>query len=199
MSTTRGEVSARERILEAASELFYSRGINATGVDAVIERAGTAKASLYNNFDGKDDLVVAYLEATRERWYRAVSEVDRPDASSAERLDAVFAVLEGHAASKDFHGCPFVAALSELPESNAVRAAVARYRTTFLARIADILGTTSDDPLVVEIALLYDGAMASAKFTHDLVGVRAARALARELVARRASSPRAQGVRRTSH
>ncbi|HUX04613.1 MAG TPA: TetR/AcrR family transcriptional regulator [Acidimicrobiales bacterium] len=189
MSTPVGAVpSARERILGAASELFYARGINATGVDAVIERAGTAKASLYNNFDGKDDLVVAYLEAARERWYREVSELDRPDASRVERLDVVFAALERHVASKDFHGCPFIAALSEFPESDEVRAAVARYRATLLDRFGEILGLSSGDTLVVEMGLLYDGALTSAKITRGLDGVRVARALAGKLAAHHESA-----------
>src|SRR5262245_38929851 len=61
--------SARKRILAAANELFYEEGIHSVGIDRVIERAGVAKASLYNTFGSKDELVRAYLEgrqASRE-------------------------------------------------------------------------------------------------------------------------------------
>jgi AcrR family transcriptional regulator len=58
---------ARERLLRAAADLFYSSGINSTGVDAVVRRAGVAKASLYNNFSGTEGLVAAYLDRAREQ------------------------------------------------------------------------------------------------------------------------------------
>ena len=54
--------TARERLLAAASELFYDEGVHTVGIDRVIERAGVAKASLYNTFGSKDELVRAYLE-----------------------------------------------------------------------------------------------------------------------------------------
>ena len=59
--------SARERLLEAANELFYDEGVHTVGIDRVIERAGVAKASLYNTFGSKDELVRAYLEGRHAR------------------------------------------------------------------------------------------------------------------------------------
>src|SRR6202043_101484 len=59
--------SARERLLEAANELFYDEGVHTVGIDRVIERAGVAKASLYNTFGSKDELVRAYLETRHAR------------------------------------------------------------------------------------------------------------------------------------
>src|SRR5437588_12635756 len=66
--------SARERLLDAANELFYEEGVHTVGVDRVVERAGVAKATLYTLFGNKDGLVRAYLtardEAIRERITR---------------------------------------------------------------------------------------------------------------------------------
>jgi len=59
--------SARERLLQAASELFYEEGVNTVGIDRVIERAGVAKASLYNTFGSKDELIHAYLKSRQDR------------------------------------------------------------------------------------------------------------------------------------
>ena len=59
--------SARERLLAAASELFYAEGVHTVGIDRVIERAGVAKASLYNTFGSKEELVRAYLESRHAR------------------------------------------------------------------------------------------------------------------------------------
>ena len=60
-------LSARERLLDAANELFYAEGVHTVGIDRVIERAGVAKASLYNTFGSKDELVRAYLEGRHAR------------------------------------------------------------------------------------------------------------------------------------
>src|SRR4051812_3988985 len=60
--------SARERIPETASELFFRHGIRAVGIDTIIARSGVAKMSLYRHFASKDDLVVAFLE-WRNRTY----------------------------------------------------------------------------------------------------------------------------------
>ena len=54
--------TAQQLLLRAAGELFYREGIRAVGVDAVVERAGVNKMSLYRQFSSKDELVVAYLE-----------------------------------------------------------------------------------------------------------------------------------------
>src|SRR5260370_27558361 len=51
-----------ERLLAAANELFYNEGVHTVGIDRIIEQAGVAKASLYNTFGSKDELVRAYLE-----------------------------------------------------------------------------------------------------------------------------------------
>ena len=87
---TEHRASARERLLAAANELFYAEGVQTVGIDRIIEHAGVAKASLYNTFGSKDELVRAYLEARHasvtQRIARAVDRYDTP----RERLLAVF-------------------------------------------------------------------------------------------------------------
>ena len=93
------KLSPRERLLQAASELFYAEGIQSVGIDRVIERAGVAKASLYNTFGSKEQLVGAYLDARHAqvlgRLRAAADAVEGP----VERILAVeqisAAVLEG--------------------------------------------------------------------------------------------------------
>src|SRR5258708_12693418 len=85
--------SARERLLDAADELFYHGGVQTVGIDRIIERAGVAKASLYNTFGSKEELVRAYLKArhtaTRERMAR---ELQARYSTPRERLVRVFQV-----------------------------------------------------------------------------------------------------------
>ena len=67
--------SARERLLAASGELFYRDGVHSTGIDAVIEKAGVAKGSLYYIFGGKDELITAYLRGRHESWRKQGEEL----------------------------------------------------------------------------------------------------------------------------
>ena len=70
----KGEVSARERILATASELFYREGIRAIGIDTVVERSGVSKTSLYRLFDSKDALIAAEKDQLFWTWWDGVGE-----------------------------------------------------------------------------------------------------------------------------
>jgi AcrR family transcriptional regulator len=84
---------ARERLLDAAEELFYAHGIAATGVDAVLRRAGASPATLYAHFAGKDGLVAAYLERRHERWRSTWDAVLARTEDPDDRLLSVFDAL----------------------------------------------------------------------------------------------------------
>ena len=96
---------ARDRLLQAAAELFYADGMAATGIDAIIARAGVAKMSLYNNFESKDALTAAYLDARHEEWlalYRArLAQASGPTAA----VLAVFDAYLDHAEAFVAAGC----------------------------------------------------------------------------------------------
>jgi AcrR family transcriptional regulator len=79
---TAKRASAREGLLAAADVLFYRDGVHSTGIDAVIEKAGAAKGSLYYIFGGKDELVAAYLRGRHEAFRQRVEE--RGDAFNIE-------------------------------------------------------------------------------------------------------------------
>src|SRR5919197_1531510 len=132
--------SARERLLAAANELFYREGVHTVGIDRVIEHAGVAKASLYNAFGSKEELVRAYLEmraeARRERIMRRVESRDTP----RERILAIYDLIGEGAADPKFRGCPFVNASAEGPPGEKVARVCADQRAwtrqlfTMLAR-----------------------------------------------------------------
>src|SRR5262245_62857425 len=99
----------RDRILAAADELFYARGIHAVGVDEIVARSGTAKTTLYAHFPSKDDLVASYLQRRSDEWRQHLEvELAHRGGSAVERIDAVFAVLGQGCASEGFRGCPFI-------------------------------------------------------------------------------------------
>src|SRR6195952_5374328 len=115
MSTTTdskpdGRRSARDRLLDAANELFYAEGVQTVGIDRIIEHAGVAKASLYNTFGSKEELVKAYLESrhagTTARLHAAVEQEPDPRA----RLLAVFDAQAEFFSQPGFRGCAFTSA-----------------------------------------------------------------------------------------
>lgn len=140
---------ARSRILEAASELFARRGIRAVGIDAIIERSGVARMTLYRHFRSKDELVLAFLEQRDQRWTRnwLQAEVERRATAPTDRLLAVFDVFDEWFRRRDFEGCSFISVMleSERPSDGAYRASVAylaaiRHFVEGLAREAGIAG-----------------------------------------------------------
>jgi AcrR family transcriptional regulator len=107
--------SPRERILDAASQLFYAQGVSATGIDEIIAKAGVAKATLYYHFKGKSEIVSAYLHLRDETWVQMFE--DSLTAVRASNLPAVADALARWFRQKDFNGCAFINIMAEKPES----------------------------------------------------------------------------------
>src|SRR6478672_13064301 len=107
MPATTTKTSARERLLDAADELFYAEGVHVVGIDRVIARAGVAKASLYNAFGSKEALVRAYLQRRYERRVDAITQALAGCETARERILAIFDYLDGLIGEPDFRGCAF--------------------------------------------------------------------------------------------
>jgi AcrR family transcriptional regulator len=109
--------SARERILNAAYDLFSRRGIHAVGIDEVIDRAGVAKATLYRHFATKNDLVLAVLQRREEIWTHGLIEAQSEQRGNTpeEQLLAIFDVMHEWFQLRDgYEGCSFINVLLEL-------------------------------------------------------------------------------------
>ncbi|MFK3980670.1 TetR/AcrR family transcriptional regulator [Micromonospora sp. NPDC050397] len=177
--------SARDRLLAAADELFYAEGVHSVGIDRVIEHAGVAKATLYNAFGSKDELVRAYLlrrhAARQERVARKLDGLTSP----RERLLAVFDALADAFAKPNFRGCAFVNASAELaPGSRAAEVcdnARGWVRSLFRG-LALEAGAADPDLLARQLVLLYDGASVAAQLDHDTSSAMAARDVAAALL-----------------
>ncbi|MFD0711579.1 TetR/AcrR family transcriptional regulator [Paenibacillus sp. GCM10027626] len=111
--------SARERILQAASDLFYKEGVRAVGIDRVIDESGVAKASFYRNFASKDDLIVNYLEYRGDLTLERLEEAERlhPDSPKMQLFAMVDGLVE-RINQSDYRGCPFMNTVVEFPDSN---------------------------------------------------------------------------------
>jgi AcrR family transcriptional regulator len=109
--------SAKERILETASDLFYREGIRAVGIDRIIAESDVAKASFYRNFPSKDDLIIAYMEYRHSRRLAVFEEARRlfPH-DGVKQLYYLVEELIDRLKGSDFRGCPFMNTLVEFPE-----------------------------------------------------------------------------------
>lgn len=178
--------SARERLLAAAGELFYEEGVHSVGIDRVIDRAGVAKASLYNAFGSKDELVRAYLAArhaaTRERISRELAaRFDTP----RQRLVGIFEVQGESFCKPGFRGCAFVAASAEARPGSTIEQASGEYRGWFRALFLDLArqaGARDPELLAQQLVLLYDGAGIAAWLDRDASAAAGASAAAAMLV-----------------
>jgi AcrR family transcriptional regulator len=178
--------SARERLLAAANELFYNEGVHTVGIDRIIEHAGVAKASLYNTFGSKDELVRAYLQtrhdSVTQRTMRAVERYDTP----RERLLAVFDGQGELFAQPDYRGCAFARASAESRPGDQAELAAQAYRRwvrALLTELAAQAGVPEPGALARQLHLVYDGSGQSARMDHDPVGAAtAARAAAAALL-----------------
>lgn len=145
--------SARHRVLDTATRLFYESGIHAVGIDRIIAEAGVAKATFYKHFPSKDALVVAYLEEQDRLGRAAVAAL--PGRPPREMIAAIVGRIGAAATAGGFRGCPFLNAASEYPDSaSPVRQAVAARRVWYHDTLRDLLADDGDPRPAVTAALL---------------------------------------------
>lgn len=154
---------ARRRLLDAADQLFYTHGINATGVDRVIEAADVARMTFYRHFRGKDDLVAAYLEGRDLRWRATLEDaINEAEDGPRAQLLAIFDALATWHRDPRFRGCSFANAASELSDpGHPARAVVTTHKHYLRQRMTELAhATTHPDPdlLVDQLTLLFEGA-----------------------------------------
>jgi AcrR family transcriptional regulator len=117
----------RERLVDAAYDLFSREGVNQVGVDKILAKSGCAKASLYSNFKTKVDLAIAFLDRREVVWTRGwlESEIKSRATNPEARLLAIFDVFDGWFRTKQFEGCSFINVLLESKVDSPVRRAAA--------------------------------------------------------------------------
>jgi AcrR family transcriptional regulator len=159
---------ARERLITAAYELFSRRGVQAVGVDAIIERSGVARQTMYRHFDSKQDLVLAFLERRNELWTRdwLQAEVRRRSSDPRERLLSVFDAADEWFRSPDYEGCSFINVMLEHPDPahpvhRAAAASLAGIRS-FLEGLAREAGIPDARSLARQWHILMEGSIVAA-------------------------------------
>lgn len=186
-------LTARDKLLKAAGELFYNNGITATGVDAVITRAGVAKMSLYNNFKSKADLIAAYVDDRHQEWLTLYAKRSANITNGWEGILAVFDAYKDHAQFdylNGFRGCGLLNAAAEMPADSEERQAVSQHKR----EVRDIVKThLAELPLADEqpdtistltehICFLLEGSVSLAGLTKDVEAISRARLMADKLI-----------------
>lgn len=176
---------ARDRLLEAASKLFYEHGVHTVGIDTIIERAGVAKATLYSVFGSKEGLVRAYLEGRHaSRRANLLAEMELHDDPRGKLL-ALFDVLVTTVNQPEFRGCAFANACAESASDSAAAEVTRKVRAWLLAVMAEqaeALGVADPAGLARQLTLLYDGALVQSRLERGPAAANAAKTAANVLI-----------------
>ena len=164
--------SARGRLLSAATHLFCKNGINATGIDAIINEAGTAKTTLYKLFGSKNNLVHVVLETEGKQWREwFIDAIESGGGSAQEKLARIFPALKDWFRQERFYGCPFINAVGEHDkDQKQFRSIAMKHKKVVLAHIEKLateMGAVEPEVLAHQLALLIDGAIVAAMVSHN--------------------------------
>ncbi|HEY5196284.1 MAG TPA: TetR/AcrR family transcriptional regulator [Solirubrobacteraceae bacterium] len=176
----------RDRLLDAADQLFYEEGICTVGVDRILSQAGVARASLYTTYGSKERLICAYLQGRSDAWQAAVAELlptrwDNP----RDRILGVFTLLTEWFDTPGYRGCPFINASAEAASGLAVEEVRDRHRAwvrELFAKLGREAGARDPGELSTQLVLLYDGSMVGAQLDRTAAPGRTAQAVAAALL-----------------
>src|SRR5581483_5956501 len=178
---TKGGRGARQRILDAAAELFYREGINATGVERLAAESSVSKRTLYQHFPSKTAVVEEYLRSIEPHVANLLHDADQ---TPRQRMLTVFDAPI--TAGGPLRGCPFhnaaVEAAGAMPGVHDIVRASKRSFADKLAELAEEAGAVDPQLLGQQLAVLYEGAAALATSLNDSTPWAHARAAAETLI-----------------
>lgn len=185
--------SKREQLIQAALELFSRKGYHAVGIDAISERAGVTKKTLYHHFKSKEELILAALRYYDERYRNEFMRlVEAKTESPTGRLLAVFDVVEEWFNRKNFSGCLLVGAMGEYPEEGTPIRRICQESKglirEYIKSLAEKAKLQGADQLSQQIVLLIEGAVTMAQVNNSSCSAVQAKAVAKVLIKNSTSS-----------
>ncbi|MEV1023167.1 TetR/AcrR family transcriptional regulator [Streptomyces sp. NPDC050264] len=176
--------AVRERVLDAAQKLFYGRGIQAVGMDAVRNASGVSLKRLYQLFPSKEALVLQFLRQRDARWRQTLTDHVEAQPAPEERITAVFDWLHKWFSEPGYRGCAFINSFGEMGAVSPDVAAQARHHKRafhdYLAQLVTAAGRPAE--LADQLALLAEGAITTAAVFGTPEPAHQARAAARLLM-----------------
>lgn len=162
-TTPKRPSAARTRLIDSATRLFYEEGIHAVGVDRIIEEAGVTRATLYKQFGGKENLVLAYLRNEDEMLRAMFADAGADVTAPAGLVDAVIEGIAADIRLRHTRGCPFINAAAEYPDADGpVRQLIDEHREWFrstLQAVADGADLEHPAEVAASLVLLRDAAL----------------------------------------
>ncbi|QJW35311.1 TetR/AcrR family transcriptional regulator [Cellulosimicrobium protaetiae] len=178
------DASARTLVVAAADRLFYARGVQSVGMDAVRTEAGVSLKRIYALFPSKGDLVVAVLRHRTEQWDEGIARAAAGATAPRDRLLAVFDFLDAWFREDGFRGCAFINSFGELgATSPAVAEAVREHKESFQRYARGVVREAGlPDDVALQVVLLAEGAQTTAAITQDVDVARQARRAAEAIL-----------------
>lgn len=187
MAGTAGRVDKRQHIVETAYALFKRDGFHATGIDRIIAEADVAKMTMYRNFPGKDDLIVAALNHRAEKFDAMLDRLAAGAGKPAEKVAVIFDWYERWFDSPDFHGCLFAHAVAEFgqPSHPVFQAATAQknnFRRRLRKILEEVMSRDQAENAATALLMLIEGATLLAEMGQGKAAMRSARQAARDIM-----------------
>jgi len=163
------EAEARGRALEAATRLYYGRGISAVGMDALSSESGIGLKRLYQLFPSKEAIVEEVLNSMHETWVTDLEQAAASASTARDRLLAVYDYLGRWFSDDDYRGCVFINTFGEMGAvSPRIATLVRDHKRDFqqyVVRLAVEAG--APEALGQQLAILAEGAQTTAAIAGD--------------------------------
>jgi len=160
------KLNVKERIIEAASHLFYFNGYNQTGINQIIAEANVAKASMYQHFRSKEDIAVAYLIGRHAMWMGQLKDSVSIQNTSKGKVIGCFDYVMEWLNEVEFRGCGWQNIITDLPDDHdKIRAQAILHKNDVRKWIHDLLKTEDQysdaqaEALGDEVLVLIEGAI----------------------------------------
>lgn len=178
-------IKLRERILGVAADLFQNKGINLTGVDAIVAVAGTTKMTLYKYFASKEILILEVLNQNQKdfiSWLNTQLSHKKP----ADKITQLFDYIEEWVSSPNFSGMAFIKASAEFPnEENPIHQLSnqqSREFKQYISKLAREANIKDADGLALQLSLLFEGAMQAEQMKRGSGAIKYAKKAAKILI-----------------
>jgi AcrR family transcriptional regulator len=180
-------LSPRERIIKTAHQLFYSKGIKATGIDSLIAQSGVAKMTFYKHFPSKQALVMEFLRQRDVNWFKWFKDsLAVKNAKGKEKILAIFDVLEEWFSKSEFRGCAFINTAVETrdfcAEEHQFSIQHKKQLASYFEELVREIPLKEPKKLSEQLLLLTDGAIVMAQLQGSPDAAKIAKSIARVLL-----------------
>ncbi len=181
-------LSVKERIIEAASRLFYFEGYNQTGINQIIEEANVAKSSMYQSFRSKEDIAITYLQGRHGAWMKKMDDFVSQRKDGKDRILGAFDFMEDWLKEVDFRGCGFQNIITDLPkEQDRIKDQVLLHKNEVKKWVFNNLNEVRDnrganEALSGEIMVLIEGAIILSQIQKDAWPIESAKNACKKLL-----------------